>query len=81
MTVRVLLFDVLRREIGAPEVSAEVPDGATGDALLDRLAAAHAPIARHRPTIRLAVDRRYVPLATLIVPGAEVALITPVSGG
>ncbi|WP_412061725.1 MoaD/ThiS family protein [Rubrivirga sp. IMCC45206] len=81
MTVRVLLFDVLRREIGAAEVSADLPDGASGDALLDRLADIHAPIARHRPTIRLAVDHRYVPLATPIAPGAEVALITPVSGG
>ena len=80
-TVRVLLFDVLRREVGAAQVSVEVPDGATGADLLDRLAEAHASVARHRPTVRLAVNRRYVPLATPVGDGDEVALITPVSGG
>ena len=81
MTVRVLLFDVLRREVGASEVTAEVPDGSTGADLLDQLAEAHAPVARHRPVVRLAVNRRYVPAETPLADGDEVALITPVSGG
>lgn len=81
MTVRVLLFDVLRREIGAEAVEASVPAGASGADLLDALAAAHAPVGRYRPTIRLAVNHRYVPLATPIGADDEVALITPVSGG
>ena len=38
--VRVRLFDVLRREVGAHGVTAEGPDGATGAELLDRLAEA-----------------------------------------
>ena len=79
--LRVLLFDVLRREVGSAEVTAEVPDGATGADLLDRLAAAHPPVARHRPVVRLAVNRRYVPTDTALADGDEVALITPVSGG
>lgn len=80
-TVHVLLFDVLRREVGAGAVEAEIPEGATGADLLDRLADAHGPIARHRPVVRLAVNRRYVPVETSISEGDEVALITPVSGG
>ena len=80
-TVRVLLFDVLRREIGESEVRAEVPDGATGADLLDRLAAEHPPIAEHRPVVRLAVNRQYTPADTVLAEGDEVALITPVSGG
>ncbi|MEM0961653.1 MAG: MoaD/ThiS family protein [Bacteroidota bacterium] len=79
--IRVLLFDVLRREIGAGEVTVEVPAGASGTDLLDRLAEAYAPVATHRPTIRLAVNLRYVPFETRIAEGDEVALITPVSGG
>lgn len=81
MTVRVLLFDVLRRSVGESELRAEVPDGATGADLLDHLAAAHPAVAEHRPVVRLAVGRRYAPLATVLAEGDEVALITPVSGG
>ena len=80
-TLRVLLFDVLRRQVGEGEVRAELPDGATGADLLGELAAAHAAIAEHRPVIRLAVNRQYAPLATVLADGDEVALITPVSGG
>lgn len=78
---RVLLFDVLRRSVGHAEVTAEVPDGATGADLLAVLAEAHPSIAAHRPVIRLAVNLHYVPLSTLLAPDDEVALITPVSGG
>ena len=80
MTLRVLLFDTLRQSLG-PEVAADVPTGATGSDLLDCLAADHPAIAEHRPTIRLAVNLRYAPLATVLREGDEVALITPVSGG
>lgn len=80
-TVRVLLFDVLRRAVGAGEVEVTVPTGATGADLLDRLAEAHAAVAEHRPVVRLAVNHRYAPLSTPLAPGDEVALITPVSGG
>ncbi len=78
---RVLLFDVLRREVGAAEVVAEVPDGATGADLLDCLAETYPSVARHRPVVRLAVNRRYVPADAALADGDEVALITPVSGG
>ena len=81
LAVRVLLFDVLRREVGEAELAAVVPAGATGADLLDQLAAEHEAVARHRPVVRLAVNRRYVPLATALGSGDEVALITPVSGG
>ncbi len=81
VSIRVLLFDVLRREVGASEVAATLPAGATGADLLDQLADAHEAVARHRPVVRLAVNRRYVPLATALDDGDEVALITPVSGG
>ena len=80
-TVRVLLFDVLRREVGASAVTAEIPKPATGADLIDRLAAEHDAVATHRPTIRLAVNRRYVSFETALSDGDEVALITPVSGG
>lgn len=80
MTLRVLLFDVLRRALG-PHVTAQVGPAATGADLLAALADDHYVIAEHRAVIRLAVNLRYVPLATVLSPGDEVALITPVSGG
>lgn len=80
-TVRVLLFDVLRRATGESELRADLPDGATGSDLLDQLAAEHPSVAEHRPVVRLAVGRQYAPLATVLAEGDEVALITPVSGG
>ena len=81
LSVRVLLFDVLRRELGVAELDAAVPAGATAGDLLDQLAAAHAPIHKHRPVVRVAVNRRYVPVETALGDDDEVALITPVSGG
>ena len=81
MTVRVLLFATLRDAVGAGEMAVDLPAGATGADLLDRLAAEHGAVARHRPVVRLAVNRHYVPAATALSDGDEVALITPVSGG
>lgn len=81
LSVRVLLFAVLREAVGAGELSVALPEGATGADLLDRLAEDHAEIARYRPVVRLAVNRTYASLETALSDGDEVALITPVSGG
>ena len=80
-SVRVLLFSVLRDGVGTGELSVPLPEAATGGDLLDRLGDEHPEVARHRPVIRLAVNRRYVPPDTPLADGDEVALITPVSGG
>ena len=42
--VNVLLFSVLREEVGEPTLSLDVPPGCTGGALLDRLALEHPAI-------------------------------------
>lgn len=81
VSVRVLLFAVLREAVGTGELAVTLPAGATGTDALDRLASEHGAIAQHRPVVRLAVNRRYVPLSTPLSDGDEVALITPVSGG
>lgn len=81
VSVRVLLFSVLREGVGTGELAVALPEAATGADLLDRLGADHPEVARHRPVVRLAVNRRYVPTDTVLADGDEVALITPVSGG
>lgn len=81
VSIRLLLFSVLRESVGEGELDLDVPPGTTGADLLDRLGAEHPEVARHRSVVRLAVNRRYVPNETTLNDGDEVALITPVSGG
>lgn len=79
--VRVLLFSVLHERVGASEVAVSLPSPATGETLLDRLIDRYPALADFRPVVRLAVNQRYVPLATSLHDGDDVALLTPVSGG
>lgn len=81
MTVRVLFFSVLREKTGRHAVSAQLPAGATGDGLLDHLAAEYPAVAAYRPVVRLAVNETYASGNVALNDGDEVALITPVSGG
>lgn len=81
LSVRVLLFATLRDAVGRGEMSVDLPAGATGADLLDRLGEEHEAVRRHRPVVRLAVNQRYTPAETTLADGDEVALITPVSGG
>lgn len=81
MTIRVLLFAVLRDAVGHSEVALALPTGATAGDAVDRLAATHDAVARHRTVLRVAVNEHYVPLATPLADGDTLALLTPVSGG
>lgn len=74
--VTVRLFAMLRERAGAPEVVIELPDGASvGDAL-----ARLSDLAEDLPLV-MAVNREYASEDTVLVPGDELALIPPVSGG
>lgn len=77
----VLLFSLLRERVGADRVAVLVSPPWTGERLLDRLTAERPELAPFRAVIRLAVDQTYQPASAPIPPGAEIALITPVSGG
>ena len=79
--VTVLLFSVLREEVGESTLSLEVPSGCTGGALLDQLAADYPAIHRFREHTRLAVNATYSSEDVVLQDGDEVALITPTSGG
>ncbi len=81
MTVRVLLFAVLREAVGRAELPLDLPDGATAADAVDRLAADHPEIARHRAVLRAAVGARHAPLDTVLIDGDDLALLTPFSGG
>ena len=74
--VTVRLFAVLRERAGAGAVTLELPEGAdVGDALRGL-----GGLADGLPLV-LAVNREYAPEDRVLVPGDELALIPPVSGG
>ena len=81
MTIKVRLFAVVADLVGAREIDVELPEGATGRDLLDALSARHPKIAHLAPSLKLAVNREYVPWERPLAPPDEVALIPPVSGG
>ncbi len=80
-TLDVLLFSVLRQEVGRSALTVKVEAPVTGTALLDHLEDLYPAIGPYRSVVRLAVNQEYSPDDVLLVDGDEVALITPVSGG
>jgi molybdenum cofactor biosynthesis protein MoaC/molybdopterin converting factor subunit 1 len=82
MTVRVLLFAMLRQRAGTESLELDLPEGATaGDALAAlRRRDGLADLIGTLP-LRVAVNREYVPESTALAAGDELAVIPPVSGG
>ena len=81
MAQMVLLFAGLREAVGSDAVAVELPAGATVADLRHRLAAACPAAASLLVRSRVAVNHEFVPDDRPIPPGAEVAVIPPVSGG
>lgn len=76
MEVTVRLFAVLRERAGSPELTLDLPDGASVGDALEQLSA----LAGDVPLV-MAVNREYASEEQLLDPGDELALIPPVSGG
>lgn len=81
ITVRVLLFSVLRERLGTPELELTLDARSNTDALLTSIADRHPDVQAFLPVLRVAVNQEYVGGAVDLKDGDEVALITPVSGG
>jgi molybdopterin converting factor subunit 1 len=79
LTVR--LFAVARERAGRAQIELDLPLPATVADLRLILALQYPELASLAPRVSIAVDSEYSTDATLILPGAEVALIPPVSGG
>lgn len=79
--VRVLLFSVLKERLGTSLVELDLSESVTTGELLSVLAARFEAIAEYRASVRLAVNGTYAAPETMVHPGDEVAVITPVSGG
>ena len=78
MTVRVRLFAMLRERAGSNVLELELPDGASVDQALQ---APQVAALTDGLTCLLTVNRVYAPGDQVLLPGDELALIPPVSGG
>ncbi len=81
MTVVVRLFARARDLAGADSLPVEVPDGATAGQLRRRLTAACPALNNLVGRCALAVNDEFADDGLTLPPGAEVALLPPVSGG
>jgi molybdopterin converting factor subunit 1 len=81
MTIRVLLFAVLRDAAGTGQVTLELSAGATALIAADELSALYPALKSYLPRVAFAVNQQYAPGQTELHDGDELALIPPVSGG
>ena len=81
MTIRLLLFAVLRDIVGADQKTVELPEGTTAANLWERLRSEHPKLAAYVAPPLVAVNQEYADPATPLRAGDEVAFIPPVSGG
>ncbi len=79
--IHVKLFAILRDAAGKPELTLELPDGATVHAAAVALGEEVPALAEHLPHTGFAVNRTYAGPAQVLVDGDELAAIPPVSGG
>ncbi len=77
----VLLFGPAREAVGRDRARVEVQVPATAADVLAALGRSHPGLAALLPRSRVAINRRYVDVATPITPDDEVAVIPPVGGG
>jgi molybdopterin converting factor subunit 1 len=80
-TVRVRLFARARDLAGADVLEVALPPGATVADLRARLAADCPALRPLLPRAAVAVNEDFADDAAAVAPGADVALIPPVSGG
>lgn len=81
MLVRVRLFARLRELAGTAELTREMPEGSTAEALWQAIARDFPAIADYGRTVSCAVNEEYARLTTVLQQGDEVAFLPPVSGG
>jgi molybdopterin converting factor subunit 1 len=81
MTVKLLLFARARDVSGADAVELELSPGATVSDVRGALAAAYPRLAGLATRSAIAVNSDYAADDAVVPPGAEIALVPPVSGG
>lgn len=80
-TVRLLAFAAARDLLGSPEVTLALEREVGLGTFWGLLEARYPDLARHRGSLRLAINGTYARDEDVIRGGDEVAVIPPVSGG
>ncbi|QEG39688.1 MoaD/ThiS family protein [Roseimaritima ulvae] len=75
------LFAGARQAVGQDSLSVAVADDASAEQILAAIAAAAPQLSGLLPACRLVADQSYLEPQQTVAPGAELALIPPVSGG
>lgn len=81
MVIRVRLFAIARERAGTADVALDLADGATVADLRAALAVRFPALRPLLPNVMIALNAEYAADGQAIAPGAEAALIPPVSGG
>lgn len=81
MQGKVLFFAQVREAMGASSAEWEMPEGSRVEDLLASLEASHPDMGSLRPHLAVAMNGELVRGDTVIMPGAELAVLPPVSGG
>lgn len=81
MKIHVHVYAALREVVGSGSFEVDVGDDATVADVFDRIMELHPQSRPYRPVMRGALDDTYVPDDESVVHGAELHVITPVSGG
>ena len=79
--VTVLYFSNLRLALGIDREQVELPERTTATAILEAISRVHPAHAQEVSAARLAVNQAFAAGEVVLHEGAELAVITPVSGG
>ena len=81
ISVRLKLFSVAKELAGFDEKLVELPPDSPSEAIIRFLVNQNPLFERWKPSLRIAVNLRYVDNGHKLRDGDEVAVIPPVSGG
>ena len=81
VTVTVKLFAAYQEAFGVPELTLELPAGATVETVRDRLISERPELVKWRELTRFGINFQFAEPNTPLNSGDEVVLIPPVSGG
>jgi molybdopterin converting factor small subunit len=81
MEIRIRLGAGIARLVPTPLLALELPDGATVDALYERLGELHPELVPALPSALPVIGGRHAERSESLAHGDEVALLIPVAGG
>lgn len=82
-STRILFFAALREELGCSQLQLELEQPVAVQQLLQQLGAAEQDFARflQQYDVLVAVNQQLVTMDAIVMPGAEIAIFPPVTGG